>query len=233
LPGPRSIPTLIKFLTKTQFSESLFKKGLQFKDPGAKVEHGEFTHRIQWFLIIRGAPITHNAVTLFKHIADYTPLFPAGYTTGSHAKRQKDFQYAVIGLWDALVDRLGPEDKPHGKGYDFICKAAATDFRSPEVLYRWLIENELAKQAVPLLSAVLGARRAKRAMQRQIATTTDDSIYQALAGDFDFLEKPSDFTKFDLEYLANHLLHKKFKELDLTGKKLICQTYKDDFLLSS
>lgn len=235
LPGSRSVPTLIKFLTKQQFSDDLFKKELPFKDPGAKVEHGEFTHRIQWYLIIRGAPITHSPAKLFNRIAYYTPAFPNGYTTGSKEKRQKEFQYAVIGLWDALVDRLGPDDKVHKEGYDFTYKSTS-DFRCPELFYNWLIESEQAQQTVPLLSAVLGARRAKRGMQRQIAKSTGDSVYtslyQTLGSDFAFLKKPSEFTKFDLEYLANHLLRKKFSDLDAAGQKLVCQTYKDQFQLT-
>jgi hypothetical protein len=225
----RLVPTVLKFLSKQEFSGDLISKGLQFKDPGAKVDHGEFTHRIQWFLITSGARTSHHTCEVFKKVATYTPLWPASITKGTPEKRTKDFAYAVFGLWDALVDRLGPSDLQHKAGFDFICESV-TDFRSPEILYKWLIEDPQAHNEVPLLSAILGARRAKRTMQKEKAKSIPPNAYN-VPGDFHFLNKISDFTKIDLEYLADHIYSKSFKDLNGEQKVTVCTIYRDSAML--
>jgi hypothetical protein len=51
--GPINPPTLLGFVNPQDFIDYLFKAARHFKDPGASIVHGEFTHRLQWWIVYR------------------------------------------------------------------------------------------------------------------------------------------------------------------------------------
>src|SRR5262245_48330325 len=72
----RPVPTLARFHTAAEFGQ-LFKDRTPFKDPGAKPDHGEFTHRIQWYLLYpdtAGSPKLNDApAKVFEALSQYLP----------------------------------------------------------------------------------------------------------------------------------------------------------------
>lgn len=110
-----------------------------WKDPGAGKAHGEFSHRIQWYLVdIAG--ITHALTRdVFSGVA---AVYVGDLATTNY-----------FALWDFLVDRnpAAGEFKPNGDD----------DFRSPEKLNLW-ITNTSQSATYPLLHSFLHHRMAKR-----------------------------------------------------------------------
>lgn len=117
-------------------SSSAFIKALRnrhhWKDVGAGTSHGEFTHRIQWFLLSAGGVLSRHdqhPAKVFSTLGDF------------YNKMEKQY------LWDDLCDRLGSEDP--------------NDWRKPERLHTWL-KSPASLSICPLLSTFLQFRSAKR-----------------------------------------------------------------------
>jgi hypothetical protein len=133
-----------------------------FKDPTIGPDHGEYTHRLQWYLIAE-ANVVAKPADVYKHLG-LVPWQGSVFTKNGVTN---------FGLWDALVDRqpVGapglPSPFPFYKNNNF-------DFRCPEALLTWLLQPQQL-QTYPLLSGFLGARKAKRAYV-QNNTTYDDPV---------------------------------------------------------
>lgn len=122
---------------------SQITEGRQFKDPTIGPDHGEYTHRLQWALIVL-AGIVKNPVAAYKQI---------GLSVWQVSSN--------FGLWDALVDRQPPGAPGLPQPFPFY-KRNAHDFRTPEALLTWMGKpNQL--QHFPLLAGFLASRKAKRA----------------------------------------------------------------------
>jgi hypothetical protein len=124
------------YLIDKQVFLNALKDKEHFKDVGALATHGEFTHRLQWYLIVN----TDGVIQTVKNKSEKAYVFGAmGY-------------YPVpdgmdMGLWNLLVDRLGklPDD----------------DFRRPENLNNFLTAP-IAANYCPVLSSILSDRKYKR-----------------------------------------------------------------------
>jgi hypothetical protein len=122
-----------------------------FKDYGAGPEHGEFSHRIQWYLLGNGLGI-NDAAALYKDVKRFISreeLAPADLPF-SKAKRY---------VWECLFDRDGFPS--NAASVAFNTGTDKLDFRAPSNLNRYLISKE-AEASFPLLNLILSDRFYKR-----------------------------------------------------------------------
>lgn len=139
VPG-NTVPTLTGFVTIDKFRSHLFAPGYHWKDPGVGVNHGEFTHRIQWYIAIQ--------VHVWKPFFKKTPLevfkmFGNDACKGIPPNADKT-------VWDVVFDRL----------------TAKTDFRTPEFMHAWFKEPAQQKDThVGVLSQLIAGRAVKRENQ--------------------------------------------------------------------
>ncbi|MCP5197564.1 MAG: hypothetical protein H6974_12405 [Gammaproteobacteria bacterium] len=139
---------MIMPLKADQFRQQL-QEQRPFKDPTIGPDHGEFTHRIQWYLI-GVAGIVRQPAEVYKQIG--LVAWQGSVFTKNGATN--------FGLWDALCDRQPPGAPGLPIPFPFY-KMDATDFRCPEALLTWLIQPSQL-QTYPLLSSFLKARKEKR-----------------------------------------------------------------------
>lgn len=119
---------------------------MPFKDPTVPGGHGEFTHRIQFYCLIRSA----LALPAGKTWADF-------YAWVGQRKHRAGADYPDLGLWDALFDRNKEGSDGLNGPYNTV---TLEDFRSPENMHEQMTRD--LKVQLPLLSALLKAREAKR-----------------------------------------------------------------------
>jgi Family of unknown function (DUF5636) len=125
--------------------------------------HGEYTHRLQWYLIGKGAGLS-GVGDIFRKIgsaevAEYAP-YPG-------APKEAYLMYTV---WDAIVDRLPTTDE-RAASFPFVAQNSL-DFRCPENFLTWLCGQE---DRYPILTSFLRGRKEKR-----LAQNLDFSEYVAL-----------------------------------------------------
>jgi len=164
--------TYLAFIEPDLFREQL-RKGRQWKDPTVPGAHGEFTHRIQWYMITTtlqppgaGWSAFYQWIGTIKHVSD-AKLASKMITSSAKSifKETKGFKECEaqdkedwwnLGFWDALVDR-NPSSKPYEFGpYNTDDEQ---DFRAPENLAPYL---EKKVQGCDLLQAFLEGRAKKR-----------------------------------------------------------------------
>jgi hypothetical protein len=133
--------TALAFLPPDTFGKQLASATL-IKDPGAGVNHGEYTHRIQWF-ILHECKVATNPNALLR------------LTGSAKAMPEKD---SLNGLWDCLFDRL----RFAQYGMKAFIATGTTDFRSPEHFNLWLIDQT---DRFPALAKYLRERCIKRMPQ--------------------------------------------------------------------
>jgi len=130
------VPVYVDNVKTSLFVQAL-KERRHWKDVGAGRYHGEFTHRIQWYLLSAGgvsALLIKEPALVFATLGDYQRENP-GRT-----------------LWDDLCDRRALETPNKD------------DWRVPDYLNEWLFtETSAARNICPVLSAFVGLRFEKRA----------------------------------------------------------------------
>jgi hypothetical protein len=148
-------PTLTGFVAPAQFTDFLLKSSFQWKDPGAGFDHGEFTHRIQWWIIAR----EHTTGGPYKLRG--TPPERFGQI---NKRKAPEHVGADLFMWDFLLDAAPAE--PNVFDADNKHPFATDSFRSPNVLNRFLLEPERASESdaafMPTLQHFLVARTNKR-----------------------------------------------------------------------
>ena len=114
-----------------------------FKDPTIGPDHGEYTHRVQWALIVIAGILQNPVVKVYQSIGEVSWTVTANF-----------------GLWDALVDRqpVGAPGLP--QPFPFY-KSDEHDFRTPEALLTWLCQPQ-QQASYPLIAGFLRARKEKR-----------------------------------------------------------------------
>ena len=146
--GFQSAATYLGYVQPEEFRQRL-KQGMQFKDPTVPGGHGEFTHRIQWYLITKELePPEEGWVDFYKWIGSVKHTKPV---------EGDEEDWGELGLWDLVVDRnksgRESDDVPYNTDED-------TDFRSPENLHQYIMEKLPA--TCPLLSSLISRRDFKR-----------------------------------------------------------------------
>ncbi|MEW6346468.1 MAG: LirA/MavJ family T4SS effector [Paraburkholderia sp.] len=146
--------TLTGLVPADEFRQ-IIEKRQPFKDPTVSYGHGEFSHRIQWYCVMKQ--------TGFGKGTSWTDFYSWVGTQKHDEPKTADGPPAwdSLGLWDALVDRAGANDQSTATPYK---TASLDDFRSPENLHASITKNFTA--SLPLLSAFLDAREKKREASR-------------------------------------------------------------------
>jgi hypothetical protein len=142
---PNSPATLTAFVNPTQFRKYLFQYGYHWKDAGVGWNHGEFTHRIHWYIVLEHLKknpnwLEHKPIDLFRACA--LPQW-------RHTKDPNQ------GVWDDIFDDLSSKDT----------------FRSPETLHGYLkLAADPAHpdhEAIWFLAQLVLGRAAKRLKEKK------------------------------------------------------------------
>ncbi|MCP3099950.1 hypothetical protein LZ198_13830 [Myxococcus sp. K15C18031901] len=178
-------PIYMRFLTAEEFGR-YGGQGMLFKDVGAGYLHGEYTHRLQWYVIFHAmsSGFTEDVKGVAPRGWNYTPLqLLIGINTAGVKLKPSDWPMdpeGNQGFWDALLDR--------GAGYHPGFAPDVDGIANPEVFSTqlmdraWLAENHGGLQAemefidakyagaygqfaatYPTLSRIITQRYAKRA----------------------------------------------------------------------
>jgi hypothetical protein len=164
---------LTGFIDENEF-RSLLRQQMPFKDPTVPFGHGEFSHRIQWYCLIKRAQAFTTQGTALADLYEWVG-------TQAHTQTQNGDQagWANQGLWDALFDRNKYQRDNVNGPYN---TASLTDFRSPENLHEHLTTDANMKADCPLLSTFLEVREAKRANTTMNAAYINDYVTKKVFG---------------------------------------------------
>ena len=164
-------PEMILPLKADQFRQQLAARR-PFKDPTIGPDHGEYTHRLQWYVIAEAGILSNPPATVYEFIG-YVPWHGSKLT----ALTKTSDGAASFGLWDALCDRQPPGAKGLPTPFPFY-KKDDMDFRCPEALLTWLCQPA-QQHRYPLLAPFLRARKEKRSYVRD-----NDSNKNPLLSDY-------------------------------------------------
>jgi len=159
---PGRAPTLTEFVSPDDFRKYLLKHGFHWKDSGVGGRHGEFTHRIHWYIIIeysRANPqwLTNEPIDLFKKCGDPVTVVKDGST-----------------VWDYMVDSGDVIEVPIG-GRLYKQKSY---YRSPDNLHAFLCEDATrGSKDLWCLAYLIWGRRTKRQWVGSGQTTNDLQDY--------------------------------------------------------
>lgn len=128
----------------------LLRNKKPFKDLGAGPEHGEFSHRIQWYLITQIGHMENPVTTIYEKLPGWSTKNVAKYTKPA---RQRSFY-----MWEFLVDRDGV---PTNAAVIPFKTKEQTDFRAPSNVNLWL-RDETQSLTYPWLHSCLKRRWDKR-----------------------------------------------------------------------
>jgi len=129
---------------KSEFNNFLRQKKL-FKDLSAGKEHGENSHRIQWYLISKMGTLSHAVANIYASLPPFRTI-----------KRPTDPRSFY--LWEFLVDRDGV---PSNAAVIPFKTKVQTDFRAPSNVNRCLYDG-VAFPHLDLLIAVVNERWDRR-----------------------------------------------------------------------
>jgi len=147
------VPLVTGFIQPPDFLK-LVKAGVHWKDPGVPGDHGEYTHRIQWFILLTSElRFDKSMLEIYKGIGSW-------YIQNDEIK-DKNNEVRFLSVWDMLFDRSQAGQK---QLQSYYVTHEETDFRSPENLNRYLIDPK-NQDKYPLLSALLTGRHYKRKCQ--------------------------------------------------------------------
>lgn len=180
--------TLTGIVPPEVFSNVLLKLGYHWKDPGAGVEHGEYTHRIQWYMFTKSSQSNGiHALEMFKAMGD-----PACCTEilDKDQKTQK-----LITMWDYIVDCFDgtAESVP-----------ASDSARAPNYLMQFMMRN---RSKLSTLCAYLEKKEEKRLQEITMAAILREDELTKLAGP-DI--KGNALQVFKVQYLYAEKYAKKF-----------------------
>lgn len=141
---PQKLPVFAGFVYGNVFKDTI-KNRMHFKDVGAGEKHGEFTHRIQWYALVKAGALVsvdkEEAGLVYGAIHRWLNKAPGGGGP-------------LLQLWNYMFDM---QKSLLGEGETLD----DDDFRSPENLNLWLT-GEADPDFCPLLRSFLRARRTKR-----------------------------------------------------------------------
>jgi hypothetical protein len=163
----------------------LIRRGIAFKDFGAGIPHGEWTHRLQWFAIAaeitegftkaKGAGYNHTPLELYRYLGSPD-------TTVGHGRYKKSIFGNLLDLGGSAGDRYNQPDRLH---MDLLgLKWAPIEDRVFKGENWTVLEEYLAAHSdLPLLrDALLGKvrkRAAEAAEARRLHGGNADTQYKA------------------------------------------------------
>src|SRR5262249_30240481 len=151
----------ISGLLAVSFNRVLLRHGYHFKDPGAGIAHGEYTHRIQWYALVSdwatiGAK--NKPLDVFKSFGSLWSrqgVDESLHYGGAPAKGVKPF--SAYYLWEMLFDCAATQGPMGG------WKPFSQTFTCPEALHTYLTPRVLQyNDQLFTLRALMRARLNKR-----------------------------------------------------------------------
>jgi hypothetical protein len=136
------IDILIGFPEGSEFNDFLRARQL-FKDLSAGKEHGENSHRIQWYLVTKMGTLTNPVTEIYSKLPGWRTPEPIG---------PRRFY-----IWEFLVDRDGVPSNAVSIPFKTTDQS---DFRAPSNLNRWLSDGRLPQYR--LLWSILAERWQRR-----------------------------------------------------------------------
>ena len=163
-----------KVMLMAPLAAETFQKNLQEKrhwKDYVNPAHGEYTHRLQWGILLKAAKLNTNAADVYESIGKMQlKTLPSG---------------ATCTAWDALFDRRKLEE---AGTFPFIA-ATKNDLRCPEYLLDWLCSPQQLKD-YPVLAGFFKARRDKRLYQQSKQFEMKDYIaLKIYNSDYDQLDE--------------------------------------------
>jgi hypothetical protein len=146
--------TLTGFVKPEHFKSLLLEQGLHWKDPGARLTHGEFTHRIQWWIILAEKVKPSSKIYALEN--DPLKLYAS---LPMYELKSKDGKV----MWDFLFDCFGN------------APPKSDAFRTPDRLHTYLLNGEYPM--LDLLGSVVRARQNKRLFMEN--RVVEGSAYEA------------------------------------------------------
>lgn len=152
--------TLTRFVRQDRFRNVLFKNAFHWKDAGVGVTHGEFTHRLQWYIIVehhRAKPfLSDTPVSVFKMFGE-----PRWVHNPDNEKS--------TGAWDDVLDMV---------------KTDTDSFRCPDILHAWLKEPRRQKNhGCAFLAQLISGRSAKRELASHLKEYYDPRVAARVESD--------------------------------------------------
>jgi Family of unknown function (DUF5636) len=154
---PAGIPKIIGNIHPTDFMV-LLKHGYMFKDVGAESAHGEFTHRLQWYAIIKAQGelnLANKPIDLYKKMWFKSTLGTANIPSNLN-----------LYMWVALLDNLSSEAQALNLG---TFAWTVSTFNAPEdmntALTKFMMGAQFKEQDPSnlfVLRKLLKARQVKR-----------------------------------------------------------------------
>jgi hypothetical protein len=154
----KGVPVLTGVVRAGHFNSFLLANGTHWKDPGVSPDHGEFTHRIQWYAICKaGLKLTHQPIDLFKKLSTPECFFYASKADEEADRNDRSMWYFLFDCADGAVN-------PTYVSFETATpwKPTTDNFRSPEYFNRWMIMDMTASTQFPFLSQYLADRYHKR-----------------------------------------------------------------------
>ncbi|MCP3099951.1 hypothetical protein LZ198_13835 [Myxococcus sp. K15C18031901] len=152
----REVPTLTGIIPGPVFLD-LVSRGHPMKDVGVSRDHGEYTHRVQWYVIAvdhEQEAYHHTPLELYQYIYAFGPPVDPGPLKGS--------------MWDCLFDRPGYDPPPPDDIDDYLANRETryhSHFSCPENLNRFLLDEATGRARFPFLWKCMSARDQKRGRQ--------------------------------------------------------------------
>lgn len=168
------VAVLSGFVHPTSFNDILLKQARHWKDPGASIAHGEYTHRLQWWIICRehetGGPYRLKAepAERFKVLPKYVTAYwqeeqlrRQGVKVGMQLPESLGATFTNRSMWDFLCDAVPLNDSMAGT------TPASDSFRSPQYMNLFLTGPGITSRfpRAGMLHAYLVARYNKRTWQ--------------------------------------------------------------------
>jgi hypothetical protein len=173
---PASDATVLSgFVHPQSFETLLLEQARHWKDPGASIDHGEYTHRLQWWIVCRecdvGGPysLKGRPVDRFKVLPQYKTASWRGAQLRAVGMEEETAQsipslasvYTNRSMWDFLFDAVPANDSMAAT------TPASDSFRSPQYMNLFLTSADAIKKypAIFLLHIYLVTRYNKRSIQ--------------------------------------------------------------------
>lgn len=168
VPLPAGVPTSMGNVGSQDFNRVLLRHGYQFKDVGAGNDHGEYSHRLQWYAIVMASSVRHTLelantpLQIFKSLGS---VFSRGNVVPKHAKI--NFVY----LWEAIFDCFPDAKTADEQSSIAWCKGS---FNSPNVLNRELCT--IRDDGLDCLRVLMNVRYHKRRRDADLAVSKLDKL---------------------------------------------------------
>ncbi|ACB36335.1 hypothetical protein Lcho_4083 [Leptothrix cholodnii SP-6] len=161
LPLPGGVPTSMGNVGSQDFNRVLLRHGYQFKDVGAGNDHGEYSHRLQWYAIMTACNVTHTLALANTPLQIFKSLGSV-FTRGNVVPAKPDIHF--IYLWETIFDCFVDAKTAQEQKSIAWCKGT---FNSPNYLNRELCT--IKADALATLRVLMNVRYQKRRRDADLA----------------------------------------------------------------